>query len=82
VYNRKRYEGAMLRGRQVYVTPDPREVARVFQGCDGTCYRRQPAEELSAARVIGLQVTNRRDRSARPPWQTPTAGLPAPPNVA
>jgi hypothetical protein len=77
--NRNRYVGAMLKGRAVYVTLDPQEVAWVFQGRDGTCYRRQPAEELSAERVRALQVTNRRDRRPR---RTPAAGLPAPPQVA
>lgn len=76
VYNRNRYVGAGLKGRAVYVTLDPRDVAWVFQGKDGTCYRRQPAEELSAERIIALQVTNRRDR--HPPGRpaNPDARIP------
>ena len=79
VYNRNRYVGAGLKGRTVYVTLDPQDVAWVFQGPGGVCYRRQPAEELSAERVVGLEVTNRRDRPPRPKG---AAGLPARPHVA
>jgi hypothetical protein len=82
VYNRNRYVGTGLKGRTVYVRLDPDEMAWVFQGRDGSCYRRQPADELSAERIIGLQVTHRRDRSPRPQRQTPAAGLTAPPHVA
>jgi transposase InsO family protein len=82
VYNRNRYVGTGLKGKTVYVTLDPQDVSWVFQGRDGVCYRRQPAEELSAERVIGLQVTNRRDRSPRSKRQTLATGLPAPPHVA
>jgi hypothetical protein len=80
LYNRNRYVGAALKGQAVYVTLDPQEVAWVFQGRDGVCYRRQPAEELSPERIIGLQVTHRRDRpkAAR---RTPVSGLPAQPQV-
>lgn len=82
LYNRNRYVGSGLKGKVIYVALDPEEVAWVFQGRDGTCYRRQPAEELSAERIVGLQVTNRRERHPRPPRQTPVAELPAPPHVA
>jgi hypothetical protein len=82
LYNRNRYVGAGLKGRLIYITLDPHEAAWVFQGHDGTCYRRQPAEELSAERIIGLQVTHRRDRPRRPSRQTPMAEFPAPPHVA
>ena len=82
LYNRNRYVGAGLKGKAVYITLDPQEVAWVFQGRDEICYRRQPAEELSAERVVGLQVTHRRDRSPRPQRQTSLAELPAQPHVA
>jgi hypothetical protein len=77
LYNRNRYVNAALAGRRAYVTLDPIEVAWVFAGRDGTCYRRQPAEELSAERIIGLEVTHRRER----PRPKPMSGLSAQPRV-
>lgn len=63
LYNRSRYVGRGLRGREVYISLDPISVEWVYAGAEGTCYRRQPAEELTAERVRRLEVSHHRVRS-------------------
>ena len=60
--NRNRYVGKRLSGRDVYIRLDPMSVEWVYAGPDGTCYRRQKAEELTAERIRGLEVSNHRVR--------------------
>lgn len=61
--NRSRYVGAALKGKRVYVSLDPHEVEWLIQSKQGVCYHRLKAEELTTERIVGLQVTNHRDRS-------------------
>jgi hypothetical protein len=61
--NRSRYVGTALAGRDVYVTLDPVEVEWVYASREGTCYRRQKAEELTAERIVGLDVSRHRERT-------------------
>ncbi|HSU83282.1 MAG TPA: hypothetical protein VLR69_12745 [Thermoanaerobaculia bacterium] len=81
VYNKSRYVGKALCGRDVYITLDPLAVEWTYSGPDGVCYRRQKAEELTAERVRGLNVSRhrQRDRKAR---QNRLSGLEAEPIVA
>ena len=78
LYNRSRYVGPAAAGRDVYVTLDPLEVEWVYASREGTCYRRQKAEELTAERIIGLNVSRHRERPKR---RRPNrvAGFPAKP---
>jgi hypothetical protein len=62
LYNKSRYVGRVLRGREVYVSLDPIAVEWVYADGDGVCYHRQKAEELSAERVRDLAVSHQRDR--------------------
>jgi transposase InsO family protein len=79
LYNRNRYVAASLRGKRVYVTLDPGAAEWVVSDKDGVCYQRLNAEELTAERVVGLQVSHRRARGGR--RQTPDSELPAQPQV-
>jgi hypothetical protein len=78
LYNRSRYVGKAVAGRDVYVTLDPVEVEWVYASREGACYRRQEAEELTAERIIGLDVSRHRER-ARPQRPNRVAGFPAEP---
>lgn len=60
LYHRPRSVGVLHRGAVVYVTVDPRRVEWVFVDAAGQQLRSQPAEELQAARIRNLTVTNRR----------------------
>jgi hypothetical protein len=62
LYNRSRYVGRALAGREVYVSLDPREREWVYADAEGICYRRQKAEELTAERIIGLDLSRHRKR--------------------
>jgi hypothetical protein len=81
VYNRDRYVGKALAGRDVYVSLDPLAAEWVYTGADGACYRRQAAEELTADRIRGLDVSRRRDRGD-PERRKEAAPLPAQPPCA
>jgi hypothetical protein len=81
LYNRERYVGKALRGRDVYISLDPIAAEWVYAGADGACYRRQGAEELTADRVRNLDVSRRRDR-VRPARRNGAAPLPAQPPCA
>lgn len=65
LYNKNRYVGQALRGKYVYVTLDPIELEWVFSSQEGVCYHHLKAEELTPERVIGLEVTHRRERPPR-----------------
>lgn len=62
LYNRNRYVGKRLAGRDIFISLDPQAVEWVYAGADGACYRRERAEELTAERVRGLDVSNHRRR--------------------
>src|SRR5262249_41428562 len=81
VYNKSRYVGKGFCGREVYISLDPLAVEWVYTGPDGVCYRRPKAEELTAERVRGMDVTRhrQRERKARP---NRLSGLAAEPIVA
>ncbi len=81
VYNKSRYVGKGLSGQDVDISLDPLAVEWVYAGPNGTCYRRQKAEELTAERVRALDVTRHRQRH-RKSRQNRLSGLPAEPVVA
>jgi hypothetical protein len=81
VYNKSRYVGKNLCGRDVYISLDPLAVEWVYAGPDGVCYRRQKAEELTAERVRGLDVSRHRQRE-RKVRQNRLSGLSAEPIVS
>jgi len=60
LYHRPHYVGCMHRGKVIHVMVDPERVEWVFADAEGRQLRCQPAEELQAARIRGLTVTNRR----------------------
>jgi hypothetical protein len=60
LYHRPRYVGTRHRGQDVYVSVDPNRREWVFAAADGRQLRVQPADELTAARIRGLTVANRR----------------------
>jgi hypothetical protein len=78
LYNRSRYVGRAVAGRDVYVALDPVEVEWVYASREGTCYRRQKAEELTAERIVGLDVSRHRERT-KPRRPNRLAGFPAKP---
>ena len=59
LYNRGRYVGKIHQGRDVYVMYDPGRNEWLFSDREGRELRRQPADELSPERVMGLDVTQR-----------------------
>jgi len=59
VYNRGRYVGKIHQGKDVYVMYDPECNEWYFSDREGRQLRRQPADELSRERVVGLDVTHR-----------------------
>jgi hypothetical protein len=81
VYNRSHYVGKARGGRDVYISLDPLAVEWIYAGPDGTCYRRQKAEELTAERVRALDVSRHRRRDP-PARRKCVAGLPPEPGVA
>jgi transposase InsO family protein len=60
LYNRGRYVGKIHQGKDVYVMYDPGRNEWFFTDLEGRQLRRQPADELSRERVMGLEVTHRR----------------------
>jgi hypothetical protein len=80
-YNRDRYVGKGLSGRDVYISLDPLAVEWVYAGRDGTCYRRQKAEELTAESIRAMDVSRHRRRD-RPARRKGLSGLPPGPSVA
>lgn len=78
LYNRSRYIGKALRGRDVYVTLDPLAVEWCSGDGDGTCHGRHKADELTAERVPALDVSRPRERP-RAPRQKPPPRLAAQP---
>jgi transposase InsO family protein len=75
--NRSRYVNAKLKGKRAFVTLDPVSVEWVVADKDGVCHNRIKADELTAERIIGLNVNNR-----RPPRQKPMSDFAAQPDVA
>lgn len=62
LYNRNRHVGKKLSGREVYISLDPLSVEWVYAGSEGTCYRREKAQELTSERIRSLSVSNHRTR--------------------
>jgi len=60
LYNRTRYVGKAHGGQDIYVTLDPLRREWVFADAQGRQLRSQPAEELTAERILSLTVTHRR----------------------
>jgi transposase InsO family protein len=78
--NRNRYVSRALAGREVFVTLDPLTTEWVYSGPGGVEYRRQKAEELTAERVVALDVGHHRERHD-PPRRKGVAGFAAGPPV-
>jgi hypothetical protein len=79
--NRSRYVGVALKGRRVYLSLDPYQVEWLVQDKDGVCYHRLKADELTAERITGLDVTRHRERPASR-RRTTMSELPAQHSVA
>ena len=60
LYNRGHYVGKIHKGKIVYVMYDPLAGEWVFADRDGRQLRRKAAEELTAERVMALNVTQRK----------------------
>ena len=80
LYNRSRYVSRLLKGQLVYIGLDPIETEWVFSGHDGACYRRLKAEELTAERIVRLDVSRHRERPKKP-RRNRLSGFPAKPSV-
>lgn len=78
LYNKNRYVGKALAGRDIFITLDSLTSEWVYANAGGVCYRRQKAEELTTERVTSLIVSNRRERDG-PARPTRVTGLPAEP---
>lgn len=59
IYNRSRNIGRIHQGKRVYVMYDPESNEWVFADAEGHYLSRKPADELSAERVLALDVTRR-----------------------
>ena len=59
IYNRAYYVGARFQGQDVYVTFDPDTNEWVFSDASGRELRHKPAREITAERVMALDVTGR-----------------------
>jgi hypothetical protein len=81
LFNRSRYIGKTLRGVEVYVTFDPLAVEWQYKDSEGRCHNRQKAEELTAERILQLDVSHHRERPGRP-RQNSLPLLPAQPGCA
>lgn len=81
LYNRSHHIGKTLRGRDVYVSLDPLAVEWRFCDHAGVCQHHRKAEELSAERILALNVSRHRDRPDRR-RQKPPPPLPAQPGGA
>ena len=58
--NRSRYVNVKLKEKRAFVTLDPVSVEWVVADKDGICHTRIKADELTAERIIGLNVNLRR----------------------
>jgi hypothetical protein len=58
--NRSRYVNAKLKGKRAFVTLDPVSAEWIVADKDGICHNRIKADELTAERIIGLNVNHRR----------------------
>ena len=81
LYNRSRYVGKLLKGRDVYISLDPIEVAWVYADKSGATLHRQAAVELTAETIRGLDVSRHRIRE-RPRRNNRVSRLPDQPPVA
>jgi hypothetical protein len=64
--NRSRYVNARLKGRRAFIRLDPASVEWMVADKDGVCHTRIKADELTAERIIGLNVNLRRPRRESP----------------
>jgi len=80
LYNRNRYVGKAVAGRDVFISLDPLAGEWVYAAAGGACYRRQKAEELTTERIRALAVSHHRDRDG-PARRKGVAGLAAEPPV-
>ena len=72
--NRSRYVGTRLKGKRVCITLDPYEVEWLVHDAEGTYCNRLKAEELTAERITGLDVSRHRNRPGpRPRRRTKTS---------
>ena len=77
LYNRPYTVGLKWSGRRIWVGFDPERGDWMFQDEKGHEIRRQSAPELSAERIVALEVTNRRRGShAAKPREQPKAAEP------
>jgi transposase len=76
LYNRNRYVSKRLKSQDIYVSLDPIEVEWLCSSRDGVCYHRLRADELTADRIRGLNVSHHRDRSGAA-RQNRVSGFPA-----
>jgi hypothetical protein len=60
IYHRGYYVGRIHQGKEVYVNFDPETNEWVFTDALGRELRHKPAKEISPARVMALEVTDRR----------------------
>jgi transposase InsO family protein len=70
VYNRHHCVGAAHQGKSIYVFLDPVDREWVFATAEGVQIRRKVAEEITRARIVNLQVTDRRDGASRASGKT------------
>jgi hypothetical protein len=75
LYNRPYFVGLMWSGRRIWVGFDPERGEWMFQDERGREIRRQAASELSAERIMALDVSHRRRgcHAAKPPTRTKAA---------
>lgn len=64
--NRSRYVNAKLKGKHAFVRLDPVSVEWIIADKDGVCHNRIKADELTAERIIGLDVYHHRVRHTTP----------------
>jgi hypothetical protein len=63
LYNRNHYVGVIHKSEDVFVMFDPERLEWVVADAEGRQLRREPGDEISRERIIGLTVTNRRRRT-------------------
>jgi hypothetical protein len=63
VYNRNYYVGRSYAGKSVFIRFDPQERRWLFHDENNHLLNHHEAKEIEAARIRGLTVTHRRDRS-------------------
>jgi hypothetical protein len=57
--------GKRYAGQTVYVSVDPLRREWLFRDAQGNHVRTQPVEQLCQERIVGLTVSDRRQRSGR-----------------